>query len=213
MPRRKAYLPSGFPGGSGPSLLTDSQGKGHDHAAAVALAGWKIIEPHLGQIDHDAFARNRWQHEARGHHDLGTGFRQPGIHTGIGGHDLVVPQIEATGDVQQGVLRLCHHGDHFPHHVLPGRWQGIDGRSADCRPAPQPDCQACPPQPSAAPAAMTPLTSLVVSADAAAHPHSLPSLPVAGGRPAPLSLRPPPSLSCSDHRQLREIQQRCLIAR
>ncbi|MNF98175.1 hypothetical protein D3C84_810290 [compost metagenome] len=102
-----------------PALTPNPQREGVDHVPPLG----EIVETVLGQVDHDALARPRWQDEASRQHDLGASARQPGIDTRVGGDHLAVAQVIGGAQVGEGVFVFGLDDLHLANDVFTRRWQ------------------------------------------------------------------------------------------
>jgi hypothetical protein len=103
----------------------------------------KIIQPMLGQIDDDAFARTRRQNVTSRHDQLLAGARQPGIDPRVHPNDFFRTQTVFRREIVQRVLIHRDDGLIFAHHRVVGLRQRIGGRLHELRAADsqqQPTC-------------------------------------------------------------------------
>ncbi len=76
-----------------------------DHRPRLAFLRWRIIiQPEFGQIEHQAISWRIGQDSPVGQVDRGAITRQPAIDAGIDQQDFILADIEAPGDIQQGVV-------------------------------------------------------------------------------------------------------------
>ncbi|MNT66410.1 hypothetical protein D3C72_2044740 [compost metagenome] len=87
------------------------------------LALGEVVHAVLGQVDHDAFARSRRQHEAGRQDDIGPLTRQPGIDARIGSDHFQVAKVVGRTDVGEGVLVLGLDHLHLTDDIFAGRRQ------------------------------------------------------------------------------------------
>ena len=69
----------------------------------VLLAALVVVEPHLGDVDHDPLVAAAGQDPFRRQHDRGSGARDPGVDARVRVDDLVVAEVVETRDVEQRV--------------------------------------------------------------------------------------------------------------
>ena len=70
----------------------------------VAFRRREIIEPHLGDIDDDAFVRRLRQQMLGRHLDVPADARHPRVDHRIGGDDRDIADIVLARDIEQGIL-------------------------------------------------------------------------------------------------------------
>ncbi|MNP15549.1 hypothetical protein D3C76_1079130 [compost metagenome] len=103
-----------------PAFTTDTQRERVHHVLAFRV----VVEAVLGQVDHDAFTRARWQDEAGRQDDFRADAWQPGIDTRVGRDHFRVAQIVGGTKVGEGIFVLGLDHLHLADDVLTGRWQG-----------------------------------------------------------------------------------------
>ncbi|MNZ97608.1 hypothetical protein D3C78_1168530 [compost metagenome] len=119
-------------GGAGdrraPAFAPDPHREGMHHVLTLGV----VVHAVLGQVDHDAFARPRRQHEAGRQDDIGPLARQPRIDARIGGDHFQIAEVVGRADVGEGVLVLGLDHLHLADDILAGRWQRQFERAGGC---------------------------------------------------------------------------------
>ena len=87
-----------------PTDAPDTDREGVDRLPLAGLARRVVEEPHRREVDDDPLARRVGEYVARRQHDLAALARQPRIHAGIGADELLVADVEAACEVDEGVL-------------------------------------------------------------------------------------------------------------
>ena len=105
---------------SSPAHLADADGVSEHDGRCAAPDRGIVEDPHGRDVDHEPGARRVRQNELRRNHDLPALPRQPGVDLGIGAHDLLVPDVEATRDIAERVVLAGRHHLHDADDVLSG---------------------------------------------------------------------------------------------
>src|SRR5204863_314664 len=94
---------------------------GDERRLGITGRGAEVVEPQLGDVDHDALVRAAGQHPLGRHHDVRADRRHPRIDARVGVDDLVVAEVEPACDVEQRVaLPDAVVADGADHRVGPG---------------------------------------------------------------------------------------------
>jgi hypothetical protein len=104
IPRRIRGLPCnpGDSEGRFPVAATDADRVGQHQSRPASGSRREVIEPHLGDVDHDSLARGIGEHELARYQDLAPGGGEPGVHPRIGEADGLEANAVDPGDIDQG---------------------------------------------------------------------------------------------------------------
>src|SRR5437773_4737324 len=87
-----------------PGVAPEADGVGGDERRLwITGRGAEVVEPQLGDVDHDALVRAAGQHPLGRHHDVRADRRHPRIDAWVRVDDLVVAEVEPARDVEQRV--------------------------------------------------------------------------------------------------------------
>ena len=111
-----------------PVHLADAHRIGDDHRALGVFRLRVVIQPVLGDVDHDPFPRARRQNAPPGQQDLGALARQPHVDVGVGANDFLVPEAVAPRDIEERVLIGRLDPDVAPDHRRAVLRHLVDGR-------------------------------------------------------------------------------------
>src|SRR2546422_2584618 len=100
---------------------------GDERRLGITGRGAEVVEPQLGNVDHDALVRAAGQHPLGRHDHVRADRRHPPIDARVRVDDLVVAEVEPARDVEQRVARADAVVADGAGDRLPGRAQAGGG--------------------------------------------------------------------------------------